>query len=168
MTWRREPHPPSPFRSSIARSVSVLGVVCLESSPQGIMRGPRPDGKLQLDFLRRVSFSRSYRLSGCNGLSRARAHVNASWERRWPAPVGRRWVGSCSHRPRRPVRRPCIQWPKRGHPLWQALSGRGRAFQEPRSTPPQALGAGSPGVLYDMGGDRTRGSPAGVCLSGGG
>lgn len=38
------------------------------------MRGPRPDGKLELDFLHRVSsLIRSYRLRGCNGLRTASA-----------------------------------------------------------------------------------------------
>jgi hypothetical protein len=39
------------------------------------MRGPRPDGKLPLAFLRKASlFIRCYRLSGCNGLALASYH----------------------------------------------------------------------------------------------
>ena len=52
-------------------------------------------------------------------------------------------------------------------PIRQDLSGGGRALQQPGSTAAEAPGAGVPGVLYDPGGDRAPGSPAGVCLSGG-
>jgi hypothetical protein len=56
MIWRREPHDPNTLISSSALVESVLGVVCLASSPRGIMSGPRPDGKREPGFLAQVLF----------------------------------------------------------------------------------------------------------------